>query len=402
MLDKLSLRDLQIKDKKILMRVDYNVPIDKKGDLTDDTRIKASLPSIEYILNQGGSVILMSHLGRPKGKPSSEFSLAPCAKHLSLLLNAPVRMAKDCVGEEVEAEVKNLKPGHILLLENLRFHPGEEHPEQEPAFVQQLAKLGDAYVNDAFGTAHREHASTYSVPKLFPGEAAAGFLMEKEIDFLSQLVLHPQKPFVAIIGGSKISSKIGVLRALLKKVDTLLIGGGMAFTFMKAQGLPIGDSLFEAEFVNEAKEILRIDAAEGKKVILPWDYVAVERVEENAQIKIVSAKEGIPEGHKGVDIGPQTIQEYFPLLNKASTIFWNGPMGIFEISKFSTGTRAVAEMLANSSATTVVGGGDSIAALQQTGLADRITHISTGGGASLEYIEQGTLPGIEALSDRRK
>lgn len=396
---KLSLKDLDVKGKKILMRVDFNVPLDKMGSIADDTRIRASLPSIEYVLDQGGSLILMSHLGRPKGKKAPEFSLAPCAKCLSELLNQPVEMASDCVGKDVKAQVQGLRPGQVLLLENLRFHKGEEHPDQEPEFAKQLAKLGDAYVDDAFATAHREHASTYTVPKLFPKHAAAGFLMEKEMEFLGQLVLHPQKPFCAIIGGAKISTKIGVLKALLKKVDIILIGGAMTYTFMKAQGYSIGDSLYEAEYLNEAKSILDASRSSGAKLLLPVDHVIAERLEEDSNTRIVDNKQGIPAGFIGVDIGPKTIEEFFTALNKASTIFWNGPMGVFEIAKFSTGTTAIAEMLANSPATTVVGGGDSIAALQNAGVMDQMTHISTGGGASLEFIEFGALPGIEALSD---
>lgn len=396
---KLFIKDLDLRNKRVLMRVDFNVPLDKKGQITDDTRIKASLPSIEYALNQGAILILMSHLGRPKEKKEPSLSLATCAKRLSQLLNRPVEMAADCVGHEVEKQVQRLQSGQILLLENLRFHKGEEHPEQDPDFAKQLAKLGDVYVNDAFGTAHREHASTYVVPKLFPEHAAAGFLLQTEAEFLEKMLLHPQKPFCAIIGGAKISSKIGILKALLNKVDTLLIGGAMAYTFMKAQGYSIGESLYEPEFLNEAKSILDYTSKIPTKLILPVDHIIAEHFEETAVTHAVSNKQGIPVGFKGVDIGPKTIQEFFMILNKAATIFWNGPMGVFEVAKFSTGTTAIAEILANSSATTIVGGGDSIAALQNTGVMHKITHISTGGGASLEFIELGTLPGIEALSN---
>lgn len=402
MLNKLSLKDLNVKNKKILMRVDFNVPLDKGGAITDDTRIRASLPSIEYVLDQGGSVILMSHMGRPLKNKTSELSLAVCGKRLSELLNKPVEMAPDCVGKDVEVLVQNLRPGQILLLENLRFHKGEEHPDEDPQFSKQLAKLGDAYVNDAFGTAHRKHASTYTVPLLFQGKAAAGFLMEKEIEFLGHLVLHPQKPFCAIIGGAKISTKIGVLKALLKKVDALLIGGAMAYTFMKAQGLSIGDSLYEPEFLDEAKSILEASRSSRAKLLLPVDHVIVEDLDAVSYKRIVDNRQGIPEGFKGVDIGPKTIEEFFEALKKAATIFWNGPMGVFEVASFATGTTAIAEILANSPATTIVGGGDSIAALQNAGVIDQMTHVSTGGGASLEFIEWGTLPGIEALSSVSK
>lgn len=401
MLRKLSLRDLDVKGKKVLMRVDFNVPLDKTGAISDDTRIRASLPSIQEVLDRGGSVILMSHLGRPKEKKTAEFSLAPCAKRLSELLNTPVIMAEDCVGKEVEAQAKKLQPGQVLLLENLRFHKGEEHPNQDPTFTKQLADLGDAYVDDAFATAHRKHASTYEVPKFFVGKAAAGFLMEREIEFLGELVLHPQRPFCAIIGGAKISTKIGILKALLKKVDVVLIGGAMAYTFMKALGHPIGDSLFEEEFLEEAKEILEASKKGKAKLILPVDHVIANELEETAFTRIVDNTQGIPAGFRGVDIGPKTIEEFFVALKKASTIFWNGPMGVFEIAKFATGTTAIAEILANSPATTVVGGGDSIAALQNAGVIDQITHVSTGGGASLEFIEYGTLPGIDVLSEEK-
>lgn len=396
---KLSLTDLDLQSKKVLMRVDFNVPLDKRGMITDDTRIRSSLPSIQHVLDQGGILILMSHLGRPKDKKDVEFSLAPCAKRLSELLNKPVQMAADCVGKEVEAQIRNLKPGQVILLENLRYHRGEEHPDEYPEFAKQLASLGDVYVDDAFATAHREHASTFTLPKLFPNKAAAGFLMATEIESLSQLVLKPNRPFCALIGGAKISTKIGILKSLLKKVDTLLIGGAMAYTFMKAKGLSIGESLFEEDFVEEAKRIIEASQQPGSaKLVLPVDHRVADQLTETSRTRIVEDSVGIPQGFFGVDIGPKTIQTYFAVLQKASTIFWNGPVGVFEIAKFATGTNAMAEILANSPAMTVVGGGDSIAALQNAGVLDKITHVSTGGGASLEFIEYGTLPGIEALS----
>ncbi|EFB41017.1 hypothetical protein pah_c161o023 [Parachlamydia acanthamoebae str. Hall's coccus] len=398
-MSKLSLSQLPIKGKKVLVRVDFNVPLDREQKITDDTRIRASLPTIQYILDSGGAVILMSHLGRPKGKSSAEFSLKPCATRLSELLNHPVIMAPDCIGNETHQLAANLQPGQILLLENLRFHLGEEHPEKEPSFTQQLASLGDVYVNDAFGTAHRAHASTAEITRYFPGKAAAGFLLEKEVKYLNSSLVQPTRPFYAIIGGAKISTKIGVLESLLQKADAILIGGGMAYTFLKAQGLAIGDSIHEDEFLDKAKQLLALSQSGRAKIILPQDLVIADSLSKDAVVQIIPTEQGIPSSFQGVDIGPQTIQNFTTILQDAATIFWNGPLGVFEIEPFSKGTYAIAHVLAESSATTIVGGGDSIAALQSAGLAEKITHLSTGGGASLEYIEFGTLPGIEALSD---
>jgi phosphoglycerate kinase len=396
MTHKLSLKELYLNGRKVLMRVDFNVPLDKNSYITDDTRIKASLPSIQYILSQGGSIILMSHLGRPKGKPSPEFSLAPCAKRLSELIHKEVVLAPDCVGQDTENLAQNLKPGQVLLLENLRFHPEEENPTDD--FAKQLAKLGDVYVNDAFGTAHRAHASTATITKYFPGEAAAGFLLEKEIEFLGKTLLKPKKPFYAIIGGAKISSKIGVLNTLLNKVDALLIGGGMAYTFYKAQGISIGESIHEDAQINEARNILAKAKTLDVKIYLPVDNIAANKIDPTATIQIVS--NGIPNGMQGVDIGPKTIEKYIAIIQDAATIFWNGPMGIFEIEKFAKGTNALAHALAKLKAITIVGGGESVAAVEAAGVTSSISHISTGGGATLEYIEFGKLPGIDALSDR--
>lgn len=392
---KLSLKDFDLSGKKVLMRVDFNVPLDKNGKITDDTRIKASLPSIRYVLNHGGALILMSHLGRPKGQVSPEFSLAPCAKRLSELLQQEVKLAPDCIGKATEALVQNLKPGQVVLLENLRFHAEEEKPTE--AFTQQIAKLGDVYVNDAFGTAHRAHASTAIIAKYFPRKAAAGFLLEKEIEFLSKALLHPQKPFYAIIGGAKISSKIGVLNALLDKVDALLIGGGMAYTFYKALGIPIGNSIHEDDLIPEARQILEKAKHLNIKIFLPLDHIVADKMDANANIQTVTKE--IPGGMQGVDIGPKTIEQYISILQNGKTVFWNGPMGIFEIAPFAKGTNAIAHALAKLDAVTIVGGGESVAAIEAAGVADSISHISTGGGAALEYIEFGTLPGIEALSD---
>lgn len=398
MIPKLSLKDLPIQGKKVLMRVDFNVPLDKNQKISDDSRIIASLPSIKYILEHSGALILMSHLGRPKDKRVPEMTLAPCAKKLSEMLGKPVLMAPDSIGPEVDKMVKDLKPGEILLLENLRFHRGEEHPDEDPTFVEKLSKLGDLYVNDAFGTAHRAHASTAVIAKYFPKKAAAGFLLENEIRFLGSTLMEPKRPFCAIIGGAKISTKIGVIESLLKKADKLLIGGGMAYTFLKAQGIPIGNSIHEDDFLEKAKKIL--ESHLSSKLILPKDIVVAEKVEAGAKTQIVQIQNGIPSGFEGVDIGPETIQEFISAMKDAATILWNGPLGVFEIKEFAKGTHAIAHAMAGLSATTIVGGGDSLAALQQEGLANQITHLSTGGGASLEYIEFGTLPGIEALDNK--
>lgn len=397
---KLSIKDLDLKDKKVLMRVDFNVPMDTQGTITDDMRIKAALPSIHYVLKQGGSLILMSHLGRPKGTIAPEFSLAPCAKRLSELLNQPVLMAPDCIGPTTEKMAKALLPGQVLFLENLRFHEAEEKPELDPNFARALANLADIYVDEAFGAAHRKHASIVEVARYFPGKAAAGFLMEKEIAFLGEAVRNPKRPFYAIIGGAKISTKIGVLKALLKKVDAILIGGGMAYTFFKAQGIAIGNSIHEDALIDRAKDILAA-ASSSKPIYLPVDNVVVAEINDKASMKVIDTKQGIPDGFQGVDIGPKTIEQYKAILNNAGTVFWNGPMGIFEFSHFAVGTNAIAHTLAQlTNAVTIVGGGESVAAVEAAGVVNQITHISTGGGATLEYIEFGTLPGIDALSDK--
>lgn len=397
---KLSVTDLDLKGKKALVRVDFNVPLDKEGKITDDTRIKASLPTIEYILQQGGSVVLMSHLGRPKDKRVTELSLAPCAYRLSELLGKKVKLARDCIDKETENQAATLEPGEVLLLENLRFHRAEEHPEEDPSFAEKLSRYGDCYINDAFGTAHRKHSSTYTIAQYFPGKSAAGFLMEKEIEFLGNALLNPKRPFYAIIGGAKISTKLGVIKSLLAKADALFIGGGMAYTFYLAEGYSIGSSIYEADLVPQAKEILEEAKKGSGKLFLPEDNLIAESLDDTAETRVVDVKQGIPEGFSGVDIGPKTIKKYEEELKKAQTILWNGPLGVFEIPGFAEGTMAIARAVANSQATTIVGGGDSISAIQAAGVADKIAHISTGGGASLEYIEYGTLPGIEVLSDK--
>lgn len=394
-MQKLSLKDCSVKGKKVLIRSDFNVPLDKSGRITDDTRIVSSLPTIQYVLDQGGSVVLMSHLGRPKHAPSPECSLRPVAARLGELLRRDVLFADDCIGDHVEELVRGLKAGEVLLLENLRFHEAEEAPEKDPFFAKKLAAFGDIYVNDAFGTAHRAHASTATIAQYFPGKAAAGFLMEKEIAFLGSALGSPRRPFLAIIGGAKVSSKIGVLKALIKKVDILLIGGGMSYTFFKAQGIDIGDSIHEDAFLEEALEVIACAKSAGVTLQFPVDHV-VESAD--GSITLADTAEGLSSGSKGVDIGPKTVSNFINHLHKAKTVFWNGPLGIFEDHRFDKGTLAVARALPSLDAVTVVGGGDSVAALQLAGVADAVSHVSTGGGASLEYVEQGTLPGIEALT----
>jgi len=399
MSNKLTIQDLDLKNKKILIRVDFNVPLEN-GFITDDKRIVESLPTIQYVLDQGGIPILMSHLGRPK-KFDAKLSLAPCATRLSELLNRPVKMATDCCGAEVEDMSQSLQPGEILMLENLRFHVGEENPNEEPTFVSALARLGDIYINDAFGTAHRAHASVVPITKFFPDRAAAGFLLQKEIKYLSKTVLKPQRPFYAILGGAKISTKFRVLQSLMKKADVLLIGGAMANTFLKSEEIEIGDSLYEKEFITVARELLDISGNPHCRIMLPVDLVVADQIDPKAKIKIVSVKEGVPKGFKAVDIGPRTIDIYTKELQKAATVFWNGPLGVFECLPFATGTHAIAKVVAQLKATTIVGGGDSLAAIKQTGLGQEVNHLSTGGGATLEFIEQeGKLPGLDALCDK--
>lgn len=398
---KLSVQDLDLKGKKALIRVDFNVPLEN-GQITDDTRIRSSLPTIKYVLDQGGAVILMSHLGRPKGTPDSQFSLAPCAKHLSQLLNQPVQMASDSIGPEIEKKAQALKPGEILLLENLRFHKGEEKLGEEPHFAEALAKLGDLYIDDAFGCVHRPHASITAITKFFPDQAATGFLLEKEMNYLGAHLQNPNHPFYAILGGAKISTKFKIIQTLLKKGDKLLIGGAMANTFFKAKGYEIGHSLYEEDFISIAKQILQDSSQSHCKVILPVDVVITKQIDQNAKSQVVRIEAGVPSDYQIVDIGPQTVDLFQQELKGASTVFWNGPLGVFECSPFAKGTRQIASILAQlDKSITIVGGGDSIAAINETGLSDRISHLSTGGGAALEYIELGTLPGIEALSEAK-
>ena len=390
----MKLKELPLKDKKVLIRVDFNVPLDPQGNILDDTRIRGAMPTIQYILDQGGSIILMSHLGRPKGNKDPSLSLKPCAEKLSELLNKDVKMAPDSIGKKVEKMAADLKPGEILLLENLRFYKAEEDPKSDPEFAKNLAKLGEIYVNDAFGTAHRAHSSTVTITQYFPGKKAPGFLLEKEIAFLNIHFAHPKHPFYAIIGGAKISSKLGVLKSLLAKVDALFIGGGMAYTFLKAQGHPIGDSICEDDLVNIAKTILETAKV---PIFLPLDLVIAKNFSNDSEKKVIEVSHGIPSGWQGMDIGPITQVEWKNTLQNAQMIFWNGPLGVFEFSNFSSGTNAIAQDLASSNAITIVGGGDSVSAISQAHLTEKFTHISTGGGASLEYIEHGSLPGIDAI-----
>lgn len=381
--------------KRVLVRVDYNVPLNDQGAITDDTRIRETLPTLNALLQRNTSLVLCAHLGRPKGKPNVAFSLKAVAKRLEELLKRSVQMAPDCVGPEVEAMAQALKPGEILLLENLRFHAEEE--ANDPEFAKQLAKLADAFVQDAFGAVHRAHASTAGVAQLLP--SAAGLLLAKEIFFLSKALENPEKPFIAILGGAKVSDKIAVIDSLLEKVNALVIGGAMAYTFLKAQGVEVGNSRVEADKVDVAKGLLKKAQERHIQVFLPQDHVVVQQVDAKAPSQVTSDR-SIQAGWIGVDIGPQTLKSLTPLLQKAKTVLWNGPMGIFEMPAFAAGTLGVAKALAESTkhgAMTIVGGGDSVAAVKQAGLGDQLSHISTGGGASLEFLEGQVLPGIAAL-----
>lgn len=396
-MDKKTVRDLDVAGKKVLVRVDFNVPLNDKGEITDDTRITASLPTIQYLLEQKAAVILMAHLGRPKGQVKPELSLAPVAKHLGKLLGKKILFAPDCVGEAAQAAASKLKPGHILLLENLRFHKEEEKNDME--FAEKLASLADLYVNDGFGVSHRAHASVEGVTHFLP--AAAGFLLEKEIQYVGQAVTNPLHPFVAIIGGAKVSDKIGVISNLLDKVDTLLIGGGMANTFLAAQGYKMGKSLVEEDKLDLAKELLAKAKKNKVNMLLPTDLVMAAAFAPDAE-HITEKVKNLNQAYMALDIGAETSKAYAEALADAKMIVWNGPMGVFEMDAFCKGTEAVAKAVAKSRATSIVGGGDSVAAIEKLGLAKRITHISTGGGASLEYLEGKVLPGVAALDDLRR
>ena len=390
-MQKKSMRDLDLDGKRVLVRVDFNVPLDN-GRVSDDTRIRAALPTLNYLIERGARLILCSHLGRPKGRPSPVYSLRPAAERLSQLIRRPVRMAADCVGPAVREQAAALQTGQLLLLENLRFHPQEE--ANEAAFCRELAGLAEVYVNDAFGSAHRAHASTAGVAALLP--AVAGFLMERELNFLGKALADPDQPFVAILGGAKVSDKIGVIERLLSTVDRLLIGGGMANTFLKAQGRTVGQSLLEVDALGLAR---KLQQQAGDRLLLPEDVCIADRFDAEAQTRIVGV-DAVPDEWRILDIGPQTIARFTASLQNARTVVWNGPMGVFELPPFAAGTFAVARALAElPQATTIIGGGDSAAAVEQSGLADRMTHISTGGGASLEFLEGKQLPGVAALHD---
>ncbi len=391
MFNKKTVKDVDVRGKRVLVRVDFNVPL-KDGAVADDTRIQGALPTINYLLSQGAAVILCSHLGRPKGEYKPEFSLRPVASYLDQLIEAPVAFVEDCMGPEVQARAKSLQPGQVLLLENTRFHPGEK--KNDPKMAEQLASLADIFVNDAFGTAHRAHASNVGVASYLP--AVAGFLLEKEIKYLGQAIAEPERPFVAILGGAKVSDKIGVIRHLLSRADSILIGGGMANTFFKAQGYPVGDSLVEDQALPVARDLL---AEAQDRLRLPVDVVIADAFDPNAESKVM-AMGPIPEGWRILDIGPDTIAGYARVLKDAKTIVWNGPMGVFEFPKFAHGTFELAHAVADSPALSIIGGGDSVAAIKQSGLADQVTHISTGGGASLEMLEGKVLPGLAALDDK--
>ena len=396
-MDKKTVRDLDVAGKKVLVRVDFNVPLNDKGEITDDTRITASLPTIQYLLEQKAAVILMAHLGRPKGQVKPELSLAPVAKHLGKLLGKKILFAPDCVGEAAQAAASKLKPGHILLLENLRFHKEEEKNDMD--FAEKLASLADLYVNDGFGVSHRAHASVEGVTHFLP--AAAGFLLEKEIQYVGLAVTNPLHPFVAIIGGAKVSDKIGVISNLLDKVDTLLIGGGMANTFLAAQGYKMGKSLVEEDKLDLAKELLAKAKKNKVNMLLPTDLVMAAAFAPDAE-HVTEKVKNLNQAYMALDIGAETSKAYAEALADAKMIVWNGPMGVFEMDAFCKGTEAVAKAVAKSRATSIVGGGDSVAAIEKLGLAKRITHISTGGGASLEYLEGKVLPGVAALDDLRR
>ncbi len=393
-MNKQTVRDINLKSKRVLIRVDFNVPLDENGCITDDSRVTKSLDTIRYCLDQKAKIILMSHLGRPKGKPEAKYSLKPVAEHLAKLIGKKVALLPDCVGSAVESAVRNLKDGEVILLENLRFHAEEE--QNDPVFSKKLAALGEVYVNDAFGTAHRAHASTVGVTKFLP--AVAGFLLAKEIEYFDKAITNPERPFVTILGGAKVSDKIKLISNLLEKADLILIGGAMAYTFYKVQGIKIGNSKFDPAGLDAAKEALAKSKAKNVPLVLPVDRVIAQKMEKGTPTKIVTGD--IPDGWSGFDIGPATRKNFKEHLTSAKTVVWNGPLGLFEIPPFDEGTRDIARFVAKLKATTIIGGGDTAAAVAQFGLEDQMSHVSTGGGASLEYLEGTILPGAAALREK--
>ena len=396
MFNKQTIEDINVTDKRVFCRVDFNVPIDKQGIITDDTRIRAALPTISYLIDHGARVIIASHLGRPKGKPDPAASLAPVAAYLGALIGQQVIMAPDCIGTETKSLTEQLESGQVMLLENVRFHSGET--ENDPAFAAQLAALADIYVNDAFGTAHRAHASTEGVARILK-PAVAGFLMQSELQYLGGALDNPKRPFVAILGGAKVSDKITVIEKLMEKVDAILIGGGMAYTFLKAQGIQIGTSLVEEDRLKMALDLLDVAKQKNVKIFLPEDHLVADRFAADSPFTIVS-NDQFPAAGMGLDIGPQTIATYQQQIVSAGTVLWNGPMGVFEFDAYAKGTFAIAEALAETNCLSIIGGGDSVAAVNKAKLHDKMTHISTGGGASLEFLEGKALPGVVALSDK--
>ena len=394
-MNKKTVKDIDLKGKKVFVRCDFNVPMDEKQNITDNARIVAALPTIKYLLDQNCKIILASHLGRPKGEFKPEFSLAPVAKELSKLLDREIIMAKDVIGEDATEKAANLKEGEILLLENVRFH--REETDNDPEFSKKLASMAEVFVNDAFGTAHRAHSSTTGIASYLP--AVSGFLIEKELQFLGNAVSNPERPFVAILGGAKVSDKIGVIDNLLEKVDTLIIGGGMAYTFFKAQGYEVGNSICELDKLELATSLMEKAKEKGVKFLLPVDTKIGKEFKPDTESKTVKCTE-IPEGWEGFDIGEESIKMFIEEVKKAKTVIWNGPLGLFEFDQFAIGTNAIAKVLSEIDATTIIGGGDSAAAVKKAGLQDKITHVSTGGGASLEFLEGKKLPGIEALMDK--
>ena len=394
-MNKKTVKDIDLKNKKVLVRCDFNVPMDEEKNITDNTRIVAALPTIKYLIEQNCRIILCSHLGRPKGEVNNKYSLEPVAKELSKLLGQEVLMAKDVIGEDAKKLSENLQPKQVMLLENVRFH--REETDNDENFAKDLASMAEVYVNDAFGTAHRAHASTAGVAKFLP--AVSGFLIEKEINFLGDTLQNPQRPFVAILGGAKVSDKIGVIDSLLEKVDTLMIGGGMAYTFFKAQGYEVGNSICEIDKLDLAREAMQKAKDKGVKLVLPVDTKVGKEFKPDTESKVVKCTE-IPADWEGFDIGTETIKLFAEEIKNAKTVIWNGPLGLFEFEQFAVGTNAIAQLLAQIDATTIIGGGDSAAAVEKAGLADKMTHISTGGGASLEFLEGKKLPGIECLLDK--